>query len=169
MSHLIWITGLSGSGKSTLAKAVVARLRESAATVLLDGDEVREALGNELGHGREARLANAYRIARLAHLIVAQDVNVVCATMSLFREVHELNRARAPNLCEVFLDVGIEELTRRDIKGLYAKALRGEKRDVVGVDLAWDRPVNPELVLDVNSGDIAAQVERVLAAVKRAR
>ena len=146
---VIWITGLSGAGKSTLAARVAALLRaESPGVVLLDGDVFRELVGDGLGHDAAGRLANAYRLARFAAHLSLQGLTVVCATMSLFAEVWAWNRAHMPRYVEVYLRVPRDVLERRDPKGLYARARRGEIRGVVGVDLPIHEPDRPDLVLD---------------------
>ena len=142
---VIWITGLSGAGKSTLAHEVVARLRASGeAVVMLDGDELREVFGavaaNAQNHGREGRLALAMQYAHLCRVIAAQGLTVVIATISLFREVHAWNRANLPGYFEVFLKVPVEELRRRDPKGIYRRFDAGELTHVAGLDLPIDEP-----------------------------
>jgi len=143
--RIIWITGLSGAGKSTLAHEVVAKLRESGeAVVMLDGDELREVFGavaaNAQNHGREGRLALAMQYAHLCRVIAAQGLTVVIATISLFREVHAWNRTNLPGYFEVYLKVPVEELRRRDPKGIYRRFDAGELTHVAGLDLAIDEP-----------------------------
>lgn len=116
--RVIWITGLSGSGKTTLARALQANLRGS---ILLDGDELREALGSAShGFDKDSRLRLAKIYAQLAGLLAKQDFIVIVATISLFHELHAWNRAHLPGYLEVFLDIPEEERRKRDPKGLYA-------------------------------------------------
>lgn len=143
--QIIWITGLSGAGKTTLANELVRRLREQGEPVImLDGDELREVFGaaaaNAQNHGREGRLALAMQYAHLCRIIAAQGVTVVIATISLFREVHEWNRANLPGYFEVYLKVPVEELRRRDPKGIYHRFDAGELTHVAGLDLPIDEP-----------------------------
>ena len=109
---------------------------------------MREVLGGDLGHGRDDRLRNAYRISRLAALLSAQGITVVCATMSLFKECHDWNRANLPAYLEVYLRVPLHELKRRDPKGLYRRAAAGQASGVVGMDLKYDEPASPHLLID---------------------
>ena len=151
--RVIWITGLSGAGKTTLASEVVSRLRQRAENVLmLDGDELREILGavaaNAQNHGREARLALAMRYAHLCRVIAAQGFTVVIATISLFREVHAWNRANLPGYFEVYLKVPLEELRRRDPKGIYRRFDTGLLTDVAGLDLPIDEPEAADWVVE---------------------
>jgi adenylyl-sulfate kinase len=146
---LLWITGLSGAGKTTIGTEVYNILKEKYLnTVFIDGDIIREILGNDLGHDIEDRKKNAVRISKMCEFLTNQNVNVVCATMSLFKEIHELNRKNINQYYEILVDVNIDELVKRDSKGLYAKALKGEIKNVIGVDLPYDKPENPFMTID---------------------
>ncbi|MBI5240193.1 MAG: adenylyl-sulfate kinase [Elusimicrobia bacterium] len=145
--RVVWITGLSGAGKSTVAALVHARLKRARpGTVLLDGDAVRQVCGNDLGYDRPHRLENAHRISRLCRLLSSQGIDVVCATMSLFKECHAWNRRNLPRYLEVYLRVPLAELKRRDPKGLYRRA--ADPGPVVGVHMGFDEPAAPDLVVD---------------------
>lgn len=165
--RVVWITGLSGSGKTTLAREVASRLRtRAAAVVALDGDELRELFGELHGHGREARLRLALRYAHLCRVIARQGPTVVIATISLFREVHDWNRRHLPGYFEVYLKVPLDELRRRDPKGLYRRFDAGEIADVAGLDLAVDEPETPHWTITTpperSPGDLAEDVIRRL-------
>ena len=168
MSQLVWITGLSGSGKSTIGKEVYKKLKERYPnSVFLDGDSFREIMGNDLGHTQEERRAVAMQIHRMCKFLVEQDINVVCATMSLFSEIHKLNRKEIPNYFEVFIECDMEELIKRDQKGLYSKALRGEIENVVGVDLPYDKPKNADLVIENSTKErLDEKVESILKKIE---
>ena len=150
---VIWITGLSGAGKSTLASEVVKRLRANGkAVVMLDGDELREVFGataaSVKNHGHDGRLALAMQYAHLSRVIAAQGFTVVIATISLFREVHDWNRANLPGYFEVYLKVPVEELRRRDPKGIYRRFDAGELSQVAGMDLPIDEPEAPDWTVE---------------------
>lgn len=150
---VIWITGLSGAGKSTLGQEVVGRLRDRGeAVVMLDGDELREVFGavaaNSQNHGREGRLALALQYAHLCRVIASQGLTVVIATISLFKEVHVWNRANLPGYYEVYLKVPVDELRRRDPKGIYRKFDAGELTNVAGLDLSIDEPEAADWVVE---------------------
>lgn len=149
MKHLIWITGLAGSGKTTLAKEVYKRVvKRYVNTIFLDGDDFREIMMNELGHNKEDRVKNAWRIAKLCNFLTDQNMIVICATMSLYHEIQEYNRQNNVKYTEVFVKVPIEELMKRDKKNLYSEALIGNIENVVGIDLPIEEPKLPTLVLD---------------------
>ena len=164
--RVFWITGLSGAGKTTVGRALCARLRAAGRPVVfLDGDALRAAISEDLGHNAGSRQQSAMRNARLCRLLADQGTDVVCATISLFHDVQRWNRANIPGYREIYLQVPIDELRRRDSKGIYAGAHRGELRDVVGLDVPAEIPEAPDLVLD-NHGAIepAVAVDRIWAA-----
>lgn len=153
IGEVVWITGLSGAGKSTLAHEFVARLRNDGhPVVMLDGDELRDVFGasaaNAQNHGREGRLALAMQYAHLCRVIAAQGFTVVIATISLFREVHTWNRAHLPGYFEIYLKVPMEELRRRDPKGIYRRFDAGELHNVAGLDLSIDEPGAADWVVE---------------------
>lgn len=145
---VIWITGLAGSGKSRIAVDVVRLLRAQNAepVILLDGDAVRAALGDG-GYDRDARLAAAYRICRLAQLIARQGAIVVVATLSLFHEIHALNRAAGVPYLEVLVEC--PELLLRQRSPLYAQ---DDGAHVVGRGIAAEFPRSPHLLLRNDGG-----------------
>jgi adenylylsulfate kinase-like enzyme len=148
---VIWIIGLSGSGKTTLATQVVQRIRaENGKVVLLDGDLIRALFGNDVDHTIDGRRRNAERLSFLTKYLSDQGIDVVAAVLSIFPEWREWNRKNVENYNEVYMKTSMETLLRRDIKNLYAKAMRGEIPNVVGVDIPFPEPETPELVLDNN-------------------
>lgn len=163
-TNLIWITGLSGSGKTTIGQEVYKQLKKLYInTVFLDGDTFRDVLGNDLGHTPKDRLENAKRIHRMCKYLISQEINVVCATMSLYKEIHELNRKHIKDYYEVFIDCDIEELVQRDQKGLYTMAINGQRDDVVGVNLAYDKPKNCDLTINNSlKNDLEEKVNKIL-------
>lgn len=153
MSNVFWITGLSGAGKTTLAEMLTAHFRsEGRPVVMLDGDIMREALGASTKHTRDERLALGFQYAGLARMIARQGVTVIVATVGLFREIHQWNREHQPGFVEIYLKVDLEELRRRDPKGIYARFDAGLLDNVAGLDLQIDEPVTPELTIENHKG-----------------
>ena len=154
--RVFWITGLSGSGKTTVGRELCARLRNAGRpAVFLDGDVLREAISEDLGHRSEDRRRSAMRNARACKMLAEQGLDVVCATISLFHSVQSWNRTNIPGYCEIYLRVPVEELARRDPKGIYARARRGKQLNVVGLDIPVEEPESPDLILD-NHGHVDA-------------
>ncbi len=149
---VVWIIGLSGSGKTTLATEVVDRIRRlNGKVVLLDGDLIRTLFGNDVDHTIEGRRRNAERISVLSRFLAEQGIHVVAAVLSIFPEWRRWNKENIPDYSEVYIKASMETLLKRDIKDLYAKAQRGELPNVVGVDIPFPEPENPDLVLNNDS------------------
>jgi adenylylsulfate kinase-like enzyme len=141
------------------------RLRAAGRPVtFLDGDALRSAFAEDLGHTAGDRRRSAMRNGRLCRLLAEQGTDVVCATISLFHEVQRWNREHIPGYREIYLRVPMHELRRRDSKGIYAGVQRGDVRDVVGIGVEAEVPEAPDLVLD-NYGalDVNTAVDRILA------
>lgn len=146
---VIWIIGLSGTGKTTLASQVVERIRQlNGKVILLDGDLIRTLFGNDVDHTIEGRRRNAQRLSVLSKFLADQGIHVVAAVLSIFPEWRRWNRENIPDYSEVYIKVSMQTLLRRDIKNLYARAARGEIVNVVGVDIPFPEPENPELVIE---------------------
>ena len=146
----LWFTGLSGAGKSTIAEAVMVMLLERGRPVtVLDGDVVRTHLSRGLGFSKEDRDTNIRRIGFVAAEIVRHDGAVICAAVSPYAATRNECRAMVGDdrFVLVHVDTPLEVCERRDTKGMYAKARRGEIRGFTGIDDPYERPVNPELVL----------------------
>ena len=146
----IWLTGLSGSGKSTIANSLELLLHNAGRhTFLLDGDNVRQGLNSDLGMSPEDRAENIRRVGEVAKLMVEAGMIVVTAFISPFRADRDGVRAlfSEGDFLEVFVDTPLEECERRDVKGLYAKARRGEIKDFTGIDSIYEKPLSPDVHL----------------------
>ena len=151
---ILWFTGLSGSGKSTLAEQLALVLAARGRNVeVLDGDEVRTNLSKGLGFSKEDRDTNIRRIGYVARLLSRNGVAVITAAISPYAEIRDEVRASIADepakFVEIHVDCSIEELTRRDVKGLYEKALSGEIQNFTGISDPYEAPEQPEV--QVNS------------------
>ncbi len=162
---VIWLTGLSGAGKSTLANALEQRLLQRGYhSYLLDGDNVRHGLSQDLGFSREERVENIRRIGEVAALFADAGLIVITAFISPFRADRALARALAApgEFIEVHVQAALEICEQRDPKGLYAKARIGIIQDFTGIDSPYEPPERPELVLDTERDPVETNVERLL-------
>jgi adenylylsulfate kinase len=167
---VIWLIGLAGSGKTSIGAALHRRMKAvNPATVLLDGDQVRRIMGEDLGHSLEDRRHNGRRICNLCRVLDEQGLDVVACVLSLFHDQQAENRATLSDYFEVYLDVPMAVLEARDQKGLYSAARAGRIRDVAGIDIPFLPPPHPDLVLEnaLPCADFEAPAKAILAAVKR--
>ena len=165
-SAILWFTGLSGAGKSTLANAVNSALFERGlACYVLDGDNIRHGLCNDLGFSDAAREENIRRIGEVAKLFVDAGVVVLTAFVSPFKA--DRNRARAlvepGDFIEIHCAADLAVCEQRDTKGLYAKARAGEIKEFTGISSPYEAPENPELRVDTGSQSLDSCVAQVLA------
>jgi adenylylsulfate kinase len=145
----IWFTGLSGAGKSTLAEALYHELRRRDMKIeLLDGDVVRTNLSKGLGFSKEDRDTNILRIGFVANLMTRNGVVCIVSAISPYREARNQCRAMIRDFVEVFVHATVEECARRDVKGLYLKAMAGEITGFTGVDDPYEPPPSPEIYID---------------------
>ncbi len=166
---VVWFTGLPGAGKSTLANAVEAKLhRRGKHTYLLDGDNVRHGLSRDLGFTDADRVENVRRVAQVAALMVDAGIIVLVAFISPFRAERQMARELVEDgeFFEVFVDVPLEVAERRDPKGLYRRARRGELANVTGIDSPYEPPESPELRLDTSRLSPDEAADRVLALLR---
>jgi cytidine diphosphoramidate kinase len=162
---VIWIIGLSGVGKTTLSQLVDDRLKpELPNLVRLDGDVIRAVFGNDVDHTIQGRRRNAERLSQLSRFLADQRIHVIAAVLSIFPDWQAWNRANIADYAEVYMKASMETLLRRETKGLYARARRGEITNVVGVDIPFPEPTSPELVLDneLDQKDLTEMADRVL-------
>jgi len=164
----IWLTGLSGAGKTTIATALTEELRRQGRPIeVLDGDVVRENLSKGLGFSKEDRDTNIRRIGFVAELLTRHGVVVIVAAISPYREIRDEVRGRIGRFVEVHVNCPMDELVRRDVKGLYKKALAGELANFTGVSDPYEAPLNPEVVVDTSTETPGESAATVLAAVGR--
>ncbi|GAC1655201.1 MAG: adenylyl-sulfate kinase [Vulcanimicrobiaceae bacterium] len=160
----VWLTGLSGAGKSTIARQLGIELEAAGRPVeVLDGDEVRKLLSKGLGYSRVDRDANVARIAFVASLLVNHGVAVITGAISPYTQARRAARARIGNFIEVYVRCSLSELTRRDPKGLYHRALSGELKHFTGVSDPYEEPVAAEVIVDTEFESVDESVGKILA------
>ncbi|RTE07974.1 adenylyl-sulfate kinase [Paenibacillus whitsoniae] len=150
-SFVIWFSGLSGSGKSSLANEVERMLYDKGfKTYILDGDNVRHGLNRDLGFGISERRENLRRIGETAKLFIDAGVIVLAAFISPYHEDRQMvySLFDKQEVIEVYVKCSLEECERRDVKGLYTKARKGEIRDFTGISSPYEEPVNPDCVVE---------------------
>ncbi len=162
---VLWLTGLSGAGKSTIANRIEKRLAaEGRHTYLLDGDNVRHGLNKDLGFTAQDRVENIRRVAEVSKLMVDAGLIVLVSFISPFRSERRMARElfAAGEFIEVFIDTPLAEAERRDVKGLYKKARRGELKNFTGIDSPYEAPEDAEIRIDTTAMDADAAAEHII-------
>ena len=167
---VLWFTGLSGAGKSTLAVGVERSLFEKGYEVcVLDGDDMRRGLNSDLGFSPEDRAENIRRVGEVAALFSRAGVVVILAVISPYRSDRARARAAAgDDFHEIYVKAPLEVCERRDPKGLYVRARRGEIKDFTGISAPYETPEAPDLVVDTAANDVPSCIEYVTSYVEAA-
>jgi sulfate adenylyltransferase/3'-phosphoadenosine 5'-phosphosulfate synthase len=164
----VWLTGLSGAGKSTIAQALAEELqRWGQPTEIMDGDVIRTTLSKGLGFSREDRNTNIARITLLCSLLSRHGVAAISAAISPYAEARDAAREQIENFIEVYVECPLDVLKARDVKGLYAKAERGEIQHFTGVSDPYEAPENPEIVVRTDRETVAESVSKILDHLER--
>jgi len=164
---VIWLTGPSGAGKTTLAKALAKKLQEMGYRVeVLDGDGIRSRLYPDLGFSKREREMHNRVVVEMAKLLARNDVITIVSVIAPYREWREDARREIGKFVEVYLRCPLEVRIKRDPKGLYTKALKGEVKGLTGLNGEYEEPENPELVLDTDKMSVEEEVEAVIRKVK---
>lgn len=161
---VLWFTGLSGAGKTTTAACVKTRLQELGRRVeLLDGDELRQTICKGLGFTREERLENVRRIVYVAGLLAKHGVDVLVSAITPYREMRAHARKTLPGYVEIYVQCPLEECERRDVKGLYAKARRGELGHFTGISDPFEAPPSPDMTICTATASLEANTDAILS------
>jgi len=165
---VIWLCGLSGSGKSTIANAVERVLHQQGRmTTILDGDNLRSGLNSNLGFSNEDRLENIRRFSEVAKIFVSQGIITFVSAITPQGELRDLARGiLGADLFEVYVKASFETCEQRDVKGLYAKAARGEIKNFTGRDSSFEPPQTPDLILDTEKTTIEDAAFELLEAIR---
>ena len=164
-SFTVWMTGLSGSGKSTIAKGLERYLHDLGfLTQMLDGDNVRAGINNNLGFSEEERTENVRRIAEVSKLFINCGVITLNCFVSPTIKMRELAKSIIgdENFVEIYVNASLNDCEKRDVKGLYAKARAGEIKNFTGIDTPFEAPLDPSLEINTSDLTIDASIQRVI-------
>ena len=166
---MVWFTGLSGSGKSTLAIALERELHKRGVLCrILDGDNIRSGINNNLGFSVADRVENIRRIAEVGKLFVDTGIVTIAAFISPNNKIREMAAriiGRA-DFVEVYVSTPLEECERRDVKGLYAKARRGEIKNFTGISAPFEAPTSPDLEIDTTGRTVEESVKKIIETIQ---
>ena len=148
---IIWITGISGAGKTTLALEVLNKLREKHENVVnLDGDIIRDLFGNDLNYDIKSRIIQIKRLQKLSLFLQSQNITVVVSALYSSADLLNWNRRNFKNYFEIYLEVSLEIVMKRDIKGIYKRFKEGKEKNIVGIDIPWNPPLNFDLKINMD-------------------
>jgi adenylylsulfate kinase len=171
-SVVLWFTGLSGSGKSTLAHALEEKLfQKGCRTFVLDGDNVRHGLNSNLDFSEKGRTENIRRISEVSKLMMESGLIVMAAFISPFNKDREEARKLISNydFIEIYCKATLETCEARDVKGLYKRARAGEIKNYTGIDSPYEKPENPEIVIDTDQQSLEESISNILDFLKSKR
>jgi adenylylsulfate kinase len=169
-AFLIWFTGLSGSGKSTIANALENELHtRNISTYSLDGDNIRQGINKDLGFSSEHRTENIRRIAEIANLFVDAGIVTLASFVSPYKKDREEVKkiVGGDKTLEIYVSTSLEECERRDVKGLYQKARKGEITNMTGISAPYEKPLNADLEIDTVSESIEESVQKILQLIEK--
>lgn len=160
---VIWLTGLPCSGKTTISKNLEKYfLKLKKKVQVLDGDILRKGINSDLGFSKKDRDENIRRVAYVSEILANNGINVIVAFVSPYRKMRSFARKVCPNFIEVYIECDIEECKKRDVKGMYKKALIGEIGDFTGVQDPYEIPKNPEIIVNTKKENIKQGVDKII-------
>ncbi len=163
----LWFTGLPCSGKSAIADIVAEKLKaQGLRAERLDGDIVRQDLTRDLGFSKADRDENIRRVTFVAKLLARNGVAVLVSFISPYREMRDRARQQIRNFVEIYVKCPVEVCAKRDVKGMYQKAMRGEIKEFTGVNDPYEEPLRPELILETDKETLDQSVEKAMAKIK---
>jgi len=168
---VIWITGISGSGKSTIAMELMKLFKNKVPELInIDGDNIREVFDEKLGYLENDRKKHINRIQRLCLLLDKQEQVIITSALYSNKDILSWNRKNFSEYYEIYLDASIELVQKRDTKGLYSKYEKGLEKNIVGLDIPWHQPENPDLKIDFkNNYTVEEVVKKIIEIVPKFR
>jgi adenylylsulfate kinase len=165
---VMWFTGLSGAGKTTTARYAAGKLRERGRLVeVLDGDELRHTVCQGLGFTREDRFENIRRVVYLAKLLSRNGVDVLVSAITPYKDMRDYARGELPGYAEIYVECPLQVCEARDVKGLYAKARKGEVAAFTGISDPYETPEHPDLTLRTQAASLEANGAAVVRWLER--
>ena len=165
---VLWFTGLPCSGKTTLAKSLEQFFKKNGKPVqMLDGDTFRKTISKDLGFSKKHRYENIRRATWIAKLLAENNINVIASFVSPYKKARGFARKICPNFVEIYLKCDIKECIKRDIKGMYKKALNGEIGNFTGIHSPYEEPSNPELIIETSKFSLEENANTILDFVKK--
>lgn len=164
--NVLWFTGLSGAGKTTIAEAFAKKMQQNQLKVIvLDGDEMRKGLCKGLGFSEADRMENIRRIAEVSKLLIMNDIYVICSLISPLQSMRDLAKEIIGNdyFREIFISAPIEVCEKRDVKGLYQKARKGEILGFTGISAPFEPPQNADMVIETDKYNLAESLAQLWA------
>jgi len=167
---VLWFTGLPGSGKTTIVKNIETILKKQEKVEVLDGDELRKWLSSDVGFDKEGRERHIKRVIKISEMLSRNGVTVLVALISPYRNIREEARhLLGESFKEIFVKCSLQTCIRRDPKGNYARALRGEIKEMTGIDDSYEEPLNPDLVINTEILSLQESIDLVLNFIKNNR
>jgi len=165
---VVWLTGIPCSGKTTLALELQKFYQQKGLPVeILDGDEIRKTLSEDLGFSPEDRKEHNRRVIFVAQILAKNGVTTIVPLISPYRETRAYARKEIPNFVEVWVKASVDECIKRDPKGLYKKAQAGEIKNLTGLQAPYEEPQNAELVLDTENHTVEESIELIISTLKK--
>lgn len=164
---VVWLTGLPCSGKTTLSKELERYFRKNKLPVQrLDGDIVRDTINKDLGFSKVDRDKNIERVTYIAQLLSNNGINVIVAFVSPYRKMRSFARKICSNFIEVYVKCDLKECIKRDVKGMYKRAISGEINNFTGIQDPYEKPINPELILETQEKTAKENVNEITSFLK---
>jgi adenylylsulfate kinase len=164
---VFWFTGRPGSGKTTIINTIIENIKKQQKVEILDGDELREWLSPEAGFSMEGRERHIRRVIRISEILSRNGVVVLVSLVSPYRKIREEARNfLGASFKEIFVKCSLETCMKRDPKGHYAKAIKGEIKNMTGIQDSYEEPINPELVLDTENKSVEESVQILMNFIK---
>jgi len=160
---VIWITGISGAGKTTIANSLIEKYKNKFPHLInLDGDVVRKLYGDDLGYEENDRISQIKRMQKICLFLENQNLIIIVSALYSNSTLMEWNRKYFANYFEIYLNVPLELVKRRDPKGIYKKFEKGQEKNIVGIDIPWHEPKNSDLVIDVDEMKSVSEVRDII-------